>query len=124
MKRIRALRDELWKLLLAEVRGIQLNGHDTERLPNTLNVLFPGVSGSAVLAAAPEVAASTGSACHEGGESPSGVLLAMGVDAEIALGAVRLSLGRGTTEKDVRDAARYLTRAWQTARRYSILCRD
>lgn len=112
--RLRSLRDDLWTLLQAEVRGIRLNGHATERLPNTLNALFPGVSGSAVLGAAPEVAASTGSACHEGGESPSGVLLAMGLDAEIALGAVRLSLGRGTTEKDVRDAARYLVRAWQT----------
>ena len=112
-KRIQALRDELWNLLRAEVRGMRLNGHATERLPNTLNVSFPGVSGSAVLAAAPEVAASTGSACHEGGETPSGVLLAMGLDAAIALGAVRLSLGRGTTEKDVRDAARFLTRAWE-----------
>jgi cysteine desulfurase len=113
--RIQALRDELWKLLRAEVRGIRLNGHATERLPNTLNVSFSGVLGSAVLAAAPEVAASTGSACHEGGESPSGVLLAMGLDSEIALGAGRLSLGRGTTEEDVRDAARYLIRAWQAA---------
>jgi cysteine desulfurase len=111
--RLRSLRDEFWKLLLAEVPGIQLNGHVTERLPNTLNVLFPGVFGSAVLAAAPEVAASTGSACHEGGESASGVLLAMGLDATNALGAVRLSLGRGTSEMQIREAARYLIRAWQ-----------
>jgi cysteine desulfurase len=69
--------------------------------------------GSAVLAEVPEVAASTGSACHEGGESPSEVLLAMGLDAVVALGTVRLSLGRETSEKLVRDAARHLIRAWQ-----------
>jgi cysteine desulfurase len=111
--RVGALRDELWALLSAEVPGIRLNGHRTERLPNTLNVCFPGISGNAVLGAAPEVAASTGSACHEGAEDPSGVLLAMGLDASTALGAVRLSLGRGTTRKQVSEAARALVRAWK-----------
>jgi cysteine desulfurase len=111
--RVRFLRDELWDLLSAEVPGLRLNGHRTERLPNTLNVSFPGVSGSAVLEAAPEVAASTGSACHEGAENPSGVLLAMALEAATALGAVRLSLGRGTTRKHVLEAARVLVRAWK-----------
>ena len=110
--RVQALRDELWELLSAEVPGIRLNGHPTERLPNTLNVSFPGVSGSAVLGAAPDVAASTGSACHEGTEDPPAVLLAMGLEASTALGAVRLSLGRGTTRQHVLDAARSLVRAW------------
>ena len=111
--RVRALRDDLWVLLGAEVPGIRLNGHPTERLPNTLNVSFPGVLGSAVLGAAPEVAASTGSACHEGAENPSGVLLAMGLEAVTALGAVRLSLGRGTSREHVLEAARALVRAWK-----------
>jgi cysteine desulfurase len=111
--RVRGLRDELWDLLSAEVPGIRLNGHLTERLPNTLNVSFPGVSGSVVLGAAPEVAASTGSACHEGAENPSAVLLAMGLEAVTALGAVRLSLGRGTSKKHVLEAARALVRAWK-----------
>jgi cysteine desulfurase len=111
--RVRALRDEIWELLSAEVRGIRLNGHPAERLPNTLNVSFPGVSGSVVLGAAPEVAASTGSACHEGAESPSAVLLAMGLEAATALGAVRLSLGRGSSRKQVLEAARALVRAWK-----------
>lgn len=110
---LRTLRDELWELLRAEVPGLRLNGHPTERLPNTLNVSFPGVSGSVVLGAAPEVAASTGSACHEGAENPSAVLLAMGLEASTALGAVRLSLGRGTAKKHVSDAARALVRAWK-----------
>jgi len=110
--RVQALRDELWEVLSAEVPGIRLNGHPTERLPNTLNASFPGVSGNDVLQAAPEVAASTGSACHEGTEDPSAVLLAMGLEASTALGAVRLSLGRGTTREQVPDAVRLLVRAW------------
>jgi cysteine desulfurase len=111
--RQRALRDELWELLRAKVTGLRLNGHPTKRLPNTLNLAFPGVLGSAVLAMAPEVAASTGSACHEGMENASAVLLAMGLEDGVALGAVRLSLGRGTTRKQISDAARSLVRAWK-----------
>ena len=113
--RVRALRDTLWDLLRAKVPGVRLNGHPTARLPNTLNVSFPAVRGSAVLAAAPEVAASTGSACHEGDESPSAVLVAMGLEPAVALGAVRLSLGRGTTEAQVRSAAIALIGGWQRA---------
>jgi cysteine desulfurase len=112
--RIRALRDELWSLLQAQIPGLAINGHETLRLPNTLNVRFPRVHGSAVLAAAPGIAASTGSACHEGGESASAVLLAMGHDADDALGSVRLSLGRAMTEEDVRRAAELLVGARKT----------
>ena len=110
--RVQALRDALWERLRVAVPGLRLNGHPTARLPNTLNVRFPGVLGSAVLAAAPDIAASTGSACHEGDESPSPVLVAMGLEPAAALGAVRLSLGRGTTEERVREAARALVAAW------------
>jgi cysteine desulfurase len=111
--RQRALRDELWEALRAAIPAITLNGHPAQRLPNTLNVSFPGVRGSAVLAAAPELAASTGSACHEGDEVASPVLLAMGIAAARALGAVRLSLGRTTTRDQVDQAARALTRAFR-----------
>jgi cysteine desulfurase len=110
------LRQRLWSRLQAEVPGLRLVGHPTERLPNTLNVLFPGVRGSAVLAGAPEVAASTGSACHEGGETASSVLLAMGIPPEEALGAVRLTSGHGTTTEEVDLAAQALARAWRVAR--------
>ena len=109
------LRERLWWRLQAEVPGMRLNGHPTERLPNTLNVRFPSVRGSAVLAGAPEVAASTGSACHEGGETASGVLLAMGLRSEEALGSVRLTLGHGTSAEDVDAAATALARAWRDA---------
>jgi len=112
--RVRALRDELWSLLHAHIPGLALNGHETLRLPNTLNVRFPGVSGTAVLAGAPGIAASTGSACHEGGESASAVLLAMGLAADESLGSVRLSLGRATTAQGIRLAAERLIQAWKT----------
>jgi cysteine desulfurase len=113
VSRVRALRDRLWELLCTQVPGIELNGHPSERLPNTLNVGFPRAFGSRVLERAPEIAASTGSACHEGGELPSGVLLAMGIEPRAALGSVRLSLGRGTTSDQVEHAAATLIRAWK-----------
>ncbi|HOX42422.1 MAG TPA: cysteine desulfurase family protein [Myxococcota bacterium] len=115
-ERQRGLRDALWELLRAEIPGLALNGHPLERLPNTLNVSFPGARGSAVLAATEQVAASTGSACHAGSETASAVLTAMGRDAATALGAVRLSLGRSTTPAQVEAAARALVRGWAAAR--------
>lgn len=111
--RVRGLRDELWERLRARVPGLALNGHPVERLPNTLNVRFPRVSGSALLTAAPEVAASTGSACHAGEESASSVLTAMGIEPGAALGSVRLSLGRTTMHPDVVAAAEALAAAWK-----------
>ena len=111
--RIRALRDLLWDRLESDVPGLALNGHRDLRLPNTLNVRFPRASGTAILEGAPEVAASTGSACHEGHESASAVILAMGIEPEEAVGSVRLTLGRGTTENDVVRAAEALVRSWK-----------
>lgn len=114
--RMRRLREQLQGLLGEAVPGLTLNGHRELRLPNTLNVRFPEISGTVVLAGAPEVAASTGSACHDGHEQPSGVILAMGVAPGEATGSVRLTLGRSTTEDDVQRAAAALIRAWQEAR--------
>lgn len=110
-ERMRVLRDELWSQIAAGVPGLKLNGHPALRLPNTLNVRFPTVSGEAILAGAAEVAASTGSACHEGHEQASAVILAMGVDPVDALGSVRLTLGRSTTREEVARAARALVEA-------------
>jgi cysteine desulfurase len=114
--RMTKLRDALWEGLARAVPGLVLNGHRTLRLPNTLNVRFPGVKGDAVLAGAPEVAASTGSACHDGHDTASTVILAMGVPPDAALGSVRLTLGRGTTEADVRLAVESLGRSWSRLR--------
>ena len=107
------LRDDLWQRLRAAIPGMRRNGHPAEVLPNTLNVSFPGVAGGAVLDAAPEIAAATGSACHEGDPAPSPVLPAMGLDAATALGAVRLSLGRGTTSEQIERAAEALVAAYR-----------
>lgn len=104
--RMALLRDRLWTRL-HEALGERavLNGHPRERLPNTLNVSFANCVGAELLAALPQIAASTGSACHDGRISVSPVLAAMGVDPEIARGAVRFSVGRDTTEDEIDRAA-------------------
>ncbi|PWB49180.1 MAG: cysteine desulfurase NifS [Nitrosomonadales bacterium] len=115
--RLKALRDQLHLQLLAGIPQLVLNGHAEARLPNTLNVSFPGVSGHELLAvAARDVAASTGSACHAGGHAVSGVLGAMGASPERAAGAVRLSVGTGTTPADIDRAARALIATWRQLR--------
>jgi len=103
-------------LLEREVPGLELAGDPERRLPNTLDVLFPGVSGRLVLEHCPEVMASTGSACHADSEEPSAILTALGFDREKALGAVRLSLGRSTTAAQAERAAVALAQAWRRAR--------
>ena len=104
-ERLRTLTERLRLGLVTRLDGVFLNGHPTERLPNTLNVSFGDVDSTTLLAALPEVAASTGSACHSGRTEPSSVLVAMGVCIDLALGAVRFSLGRWTTEEEVDRAA-------------------
>jgi cysteine desulfurase len=107
------LRNRLFELLRDAIDGIVMNGCPVDRLPNTLNIRFPGVSGNALLAACPGIAASTGSACHEGSDSPSEVILAMGVPESEAIGSVRLSLGRSTTDTQVKSAGAELIAAWK-----------
>jgi cysteine desulfurase len=103
--RMQRLRDRLHAALQAAVPGLTLNGHSRDRLPNTLNVSFPGRDGETLLARTPSIAAATGSACHSGRTEPSRVLTAMGLDADRALGAVRLTLGYGTTAAEIDAAA-------------------
>jgi cysteine desulfurase len=99
---VRALRDELWRRLQEEFSdGVVLNGHPEQRLPNTLNVSFLGHHGHEILARLPNLAASTGSACHAGNLHISPVLTAMGVPCDIGLGAVRFSLGRNTLRDEI-----------------------
>ena len=108
------LRDELWDQLWAAIP--RLTRHTPmQSLPNTLSVSFPGVLGADVLAHAPSIAASTGSACHSGAEHPSAVLTAMGVGHAEAMGTVRLSLGHGISAQDVLQAVRDLRQAFARA---------
>jgi cysteine desulfurase len=101
--RIQALRDRLWSGLLGALGPdrVVLNGHPEHRLPNTLNVGFVGRIGAEVLASLDGVAASTGSACHEGSVELSPVLRAMGVPEHVGMGAMRFSLGRATTASEI-----------------------
>lgn len=115
--RQRRLSGALFEALRERIPGVARNAPANVTLPNTLSVRFPGVLGSAVLAAAPSVAASTGSACHEGGETASAVLSAMGLDPSAALGTVRLSVGRGTTEAHIEAAAEALVEAFEISTR-------
>ena len=110
MNEIKALGDRFWQQL-QEALGerVVMNGHPNERLPNTLNLSFPGQVGADVLAAMPKLAASTGSACHAGMLEMSPVLSAMGVPAEIGAGAIRFSLGRSTKGQELDWVARRLS---------------
>lgn len=109
--RVRGLVERLWAALRGAVPTVTRTVADGPTLPNTLHVCFEGKLGAALLHAAPQLAASTGSACHADDDSPSGVLGAMGMSVVQARGAVRLSLGRGTTEAEVDRAARALIAA-------------
>lgn len=103
--RVRELRDHFHARLNNLLEGVVLNGHLTERLPNTLNVSFAGVIGAELLEHTPEIAASTGSACHDGSGELSGVLKAMGLSRAQGFGAVRFSIGRQTTREELDQAA-------------------
>jgi cysteine desulfurase len=104
-QRVRELRDHFHSRLKELADGVQLNGHPIDRLPNTLNVSFSDVIGAELLERTPEIAASTGSACHDGCGELSGVLKAMGLPRGQGFGAVRFSLGRLTTRAEVDRAA-------------------
>jgi len=109
-KDIKALRDKLYKNIvegLGEER-VKLNGNPDKRLPNTLNLSISGVIGEKLLARMPQIAASTGSACHAGTTKPSAVLLAMGLSNELALGTLRLSLGRWSTSEEIDEVSRLI----------------
>jgi len=99
--RILSVREHFHTKLREQAGGVELNGHPTERLPNTLNVSFQGVAGAHLLEQTPEIAASLGSACHEGSGELSGVLKAMGISPEQGFAAVRFSLGRLTTIEEI-----------------------
>ncbi len=106
--RMQNLRDRLHGSLLKSLSDLKLNGHPKKRLPNTLNVSAPGIDSEALLASVSGLAASTGSACHADRREPSPVLTAMGIPEEMALGALRLSLGKWSTEKEMDVASRLI----------------
>jgi cysteine desulfurase len=105
--RVQALRDRLASAL-TEVEGVELTGHPTERLPHILSLIARNADGSSVTVALDleGIAASTGSACTSGSTEVSHVLAAMGYPEDEARGAVRLSLGRTTSDEEIDEASR------------------
>lgn len=116
-RRLKRLRDRL-KAAAMSVSGVELTGHPKERLPGLLSLVARDVDGAAAVIKLDlaGVAASMGSACTTGSADPSHVLTAMGYPDDEARGALRLSLGRSTTEDDVDAAAAILTRVLAEAR--------
>jgi len=111
-ERLRALRDRFADRLAGLLPSrVHVHGHPTRRLPNTLNLHIDGTVGYELLAATPDVAASTGSACHAGLHQPSAVQRAIGLDSDAALATLRISVGRWTTPPDVDDAAALIAHA-------------
>jgi cysteine desulfurase len=102
-KRLGAYRDRIIHAVLTEIPDAQLTGHPDERLPNHASFVFRGVDGNALLMLLDNsgFACSSGSACKTGDPAPSEVLTALGLSAEWALGSLRVTLGRPTTEADV-----------------------
>ena len=110
--RTRPLRDRLFDGVREGIgNDVVLMGHPQDRLPNTLAVGFRGRIGADVLAACPQLCASTGSACHSEQRKRSAVLEAMDVPEDVAFGAVRFSLGRFTTATEIDEAVKMLVAA-------------
>ena len=112
--RLTRLRDLLIASLCARVPGVVLNGHPTERLPNNVNVSFPGGDAESLLLALDMagVSASSGSACTSGSIEPSHVLQAMRLPDWRVRSALRLTLGRDTSEEQIRRTVDILARIW------------
>ena len=112
-QKLERLRDRLLGQLLKGVTGLTVNGQDSERLPNTLSVVFPGVRGHELLARVPEICASTGSACHSGSTAVSAPLANLGLSREEAQGTVRFSVGWYNNEEEIDRAADLMCSAWE-----------
>jgi len=111
---LKALRDFLFQQIKKEIPEIKLNGHPEQRLPNTLNISFPGVEAALLLGNMAPVAASAGAACHSGSEVISPVLSAMKVPDHFAMGSIRFSLGRMTKRTEIETAIPIIINAYNT----------
>lgn len=114
---MRAMCDRLYEGLLAKLEGVRRNGHPRQCLPNTLSVSFQGVQANTLLERISGlVAASAGAACHADQVTVSAVLSAMGVPLDFAMGTVRLSVGKFTTQAEVDTAIQCIAEAVQVLR--------
>lgn len=115
-----ALRTRLWNGIKG-LGGIHLNGDWEQRLPGNLNISVEGVEGESLLLALRPLAISTTSACSSASIEPSYVLCAIGLCHELAHSAVRISVGRFTTEQDVDVAIAVICEQVQRLREISPL---
>ncbi len=108
---VRGLRDRLQQGLQTAVSPTVINGHDEHRLPNTLNIAFPGLDGEAILVALDleGVACSLGSTCSSGSSEPAPALVAMGCTEDVYRASVRLSVGIENTVEEIDEAVRRIT---------------
>ena len=98
---MRELRDRLQTGIGERFADVRINGHPEMRLPNTLSASFPGKEANTMLAAMERVCASAGAACHSDRVEVSSVLEAMAVPMQYAMGTLRFSIGRFTTEDEI-----------------------
>jgi len=108
---VKSLRDKLYTSILKELPETKLNGHPEKRLPNTLSISFPNIEANTLLSDIREIAASAGAACHSEGVDISQVLTAIKLPVNIAMGTIRLSTGKYTTEKEIDKASKIITDA-------------
>ena len=123
LSHLQRLRDRLEQGIKARIPHVVLNGHPTQRLPNTLNMSFLDIEGESLLLNLDleGIAVSSGSACTSGSLEPSHVLLAMGLPAEIAQSAIRFSLGWSNTEAEIDYVLEVLPRLVERLRAMSPL---
>jgi len=112
MKKVSEMRDRMAKKIMELVPDAWINGHITERLPNTLNMTLPGIRGESMVLALDQqgVSLSSGSACRSGSPNPSHVLLAIGLSQEEAHCSIRLSLGASNSFDQIESASTFLER--------------
>ncbi len=116
--RIAGQRDRFLAALRAEVPEVRVNGDPERRVSGNLNLTFPGpVDAQAIMAAAPDVCVSTGSACSSAAVEPSYVLRALGIPEAEARATLRIGIGRFTSPADVDRAAASLAAGWRHAAR-------
>ena len=106
--RLGALTDRLWQGLRQQVPGIRRNGDPEQSVAGLLSLRFPGIDAISLLEDLPDLALSSGAACNTASGLPSSVLTAIGLDAAEAQSAVRIGLGRFTSEADVDRAIRLI----------------
>lgn len=105
------------KKALSVLDSIQFNGHSDFCLPNTLSVSFKNIEANTLLANLPEVAASAGAACHTDSISVSATLAAMKMDKAYAMGTIRFSVGKYSTETEIDQAAKVIIKVVQNLRK-------